>query len=291
MFLVSWQRVRPFAWLPVVCQATLGHAQPAPPSKGSEALGALAANSLIGALTAASRAWLGHKGVRRATLQGAGGGALVFLGKSLAPNRGVVAAWSGVGISALGSSVISNAGSGTGAFSQVVLPVGPIRLRVLSDGRFAPRASINAYETSVFANRLSRRGLHFDLERSLRTGALHFMSERRPIVHGAPATADGVTAGGIVVLSQDAHDGNRTQTHEMIHVHQQWFLSQNFSDPIESAVRRRWSVFRVIPSWIDIGIAWSALYLLEHALTRGEHGPLFRLEEREADLFERLRER
>jgi hypothetical protein len=245
-------------------------------------------NTAVGALFAASRAWLGKRDIKIAAMQGAAGGALVFVGKALGPTRGTVLSWSGVGLTALGSSVVSNAGQGTDAFSDVLLPVGPLRLRFLSNGSLA-RASINAFETVVLANRMYRRGLRFDLNQSLRTGAVHFLSERRPIVYGVPGTASGVTEGSIVTVSNYAIDPAGTRTHEMIHVKQQWFLSQNFSVPVESAIRQQWGIFRVIPAWIDVGAAWASLSYLERKLAGRERGPLLRFQEREAELFERLR--
>jgi hypothetical protein len=137
---------------------------------------------------------------------------------------------------------------------------------------------------------MQRRGFRFDWSRTLRTGAIHFWAERRPLIHGIPVTADGVTEGGIVVLSKYAVDLNRTQTHEMIHVKQQWLLAQNFTRPIETAVRQHWGIFRLIPSWIDPGVAFAAIYFLESELVGRRRGPLYRLLEREAELYERDRE-
>ncbi len=286
---VMWMCARFFPCLLVIWSSPV-RAQEAVPIRAELAVTALGVNAAVGAILAASTAWLGKRDVRRAAIQGATGGALVAVGKTLGPTRGAVTSWSGVGITALGSSVVSNAACGRSAFSEVLLPVGPFRVRVLSDGHFSPSASINAYETIVLANRMHRRGLRFDWSRTLRTGAIHFWAERQPLIHGIPGTADGVTEGGIVVLSKSAVDLNRTQTHEMIHVKQQWVWSQNFTHPIESAVRQHWGIFRLIPSWIDPGVAFAALYFLEGELAGRRRGPLYRLQEREAELYVRLRE-
>lgn len=284
---VKWMWLRFLPWLLVVSSSTVVRAQGAAPPNGASALTALGMNSALGALFAASRAWLGKRDVKIAAIQGAAGGALVFVGKALGPTRGPVLSWSGVGLTALGSSVVSNAGQGKDAFSEVLLPVGPLRLRV-SDGTLAS-VSLNAFETVVLANRMYRRGLHFDLTQSLRAGAVHFLSERRPILYGLPGTASGVTEGSIVVVSNYAIDPARTRTHEMIHVKQQWFLSQNFSAPVENAIRQHWGIFRVIPAWIDVGVAWTSLSYLERKFVGRGRGPLLRFQEREAELFERLR--
>jgi hypothetical protein len=143
----------------------------------------------------------------------------------------------------------------------------------------------------VLAIRFRREGLQFDMTRSLRSGALHFLSDRRPIAPGVPGTVDGVTDGSIVILSRYALDPNRTETHEVVHVKQQWFLAQNISKPIESAIRQEWHIFRVIPAWIDPGVAWPFVSFLEQQVAGSRRGPLFRLQESEAELYERLRKR
>lgn len=277
----------PLLWLPMATTATIGGAQQVAQERTAARLTVFGANTLIGALVAVSGAWRGARDLRRAAVQGAGGGALVFVGKSLGPDRGTWVALSGYGLTAIGSSVVSNAAQGKDLASNLLLPAGPLRIHLRSEGRFGVRVAVNAYDTFVLVNRLSRPGLEFDLERTIHTGAVHFTSSRRPIVHDVPGTVDGVTDGSIVVLSAFALDPGGTQSHEMVHVKQDMFLSQNVDSPVENAIRERWAGFERIPAWIELGVFWPALLSLEQRIAGRDRGPLVRLQQAEARVLER----
>jgi hypothetical protein len=66
-----------------------------------------------------------------------------------------------------------------------------------------------------------------------------------------------------------------------------WFMSENWTKPLEDDLRVRLGVLRWIPRWLDLGVVMPSLLALEQRLGGYGTGPFFRALESEATWFER----
>jgi hypothetical protein len=244
-----------------------------------------AGNAIAGALTAALRALRSGKPVPQAAVLGALGGSMHFSGKLMASRGGSLAEIGAIGVGALASSIVANAGRGVAPFSELFLPIGPLRIRARLDSTRSVSFSLNAYEAIVLATYASHRDLRYDHSLTIASGAPVFVTRRLPIVNGVDT--DGVTSGAAIVMSEFARDPELTLRHELVHVHQQRFIAETWSRPIEGALRSSVPMLRWIPSWIDLGFFGPSLVSAERAAFGRMRGPYARLLESEADWFDR----
>ena len=224
------------------------------------------------------------KPVTRALLTGAFGGALHGSAKITAPHLGLPA----VALGAVGTSIVANAGRGAGMLDEVMLPLGPARLRLSTDGPRRINVALNAYEGAMLVSRLMKPGMRVDWQWSLQSGAVVLRTADR--IYGGGRRANGLTSGSVITLTDRAWFPEEVFNHERVHVQQQWFLHEVWGRPIEMRLRERTRELRWIPGWLEIGFVTPALVSLE-SNTIGVNGPLRSLRESEAETVEELTRR
>lgn len=249
-----------------------------PRSDRNDLRGVIAGNSVLGGLTAAAQAVLAGKPVGRALVTGAIGGAVHGAGKILSTRSGFAA----IAVGAAGTSIVANAGRGAAPFDELMLPLGPARLRYSAERGI--HASVNAFESAMLGRRLLQAGVRMDWNESLRTGAFVLRS-RRPLYSLDARRAAGLSAGSVILISDLAWNAERTLDHERIHAHQGWFLQEAWGRPLERALRQRAAALSWIPSWLDVGVFTPGLLHLERR-TFGLDGPMRAWQEAEAESLE-----
>jgi len=242
----------------------------------------VAGNAVLGGLTAAAHAAIARKPIGRALVTGALGGLAHGAGKAMSPRAGVAA----IAFGAVGTSVVANAGRGAHPFDEVVLPLGPARVRVTPHGPRAVGVAINAYETAMLAHRALQPATRVDWALSARAGTIVLRTSRElrsPSGWRAAATTTGTT----ITLSDHASQPAETYAHERVHVQQEWFLQETWGRPVEAALRRRTPGLRRLPRWLELGVVPPALLELEGE-TLGRDGPMRASREWEARSLEAL---
>lgn len=242
-------------------------------------------NALIGGAVATTRAFFGDRDPAKAFALGTIGGTVHFAGKLVAsrtPSLGIA----GVAISSTGTSIVANAARGVRLLEELTLPIGFARVRAAPYNRWRVRVAMNAYEAFVAAGAFRQRGLRFDARRSATSGVLVFMTDRHRIeFDGQPA--HGVANGSVIAISAFAEDRERTARHELAHVQQHWFAQELLDRPAQAYLRNKVSFARrLIPEWLELGIATPALRSLDWAIA-GRRGPVHQLVEHEAEILAR----
>jgi hypothetical protein len=246
---------------------------------------ALAWNALIGGATSATRAWFGHRDVSKAFMTGVFGGAVHYSGKWVASRSPAFPnGLAGLAISSTGTSIVSNAGAGIRPLDELLYPVGPFRIRSNAGNWSRPHFEVNAFEAAIVARNLARPGLTIDWTRSASSAGLIFLAPDKYIVAGDESVA-GVAQGPVAIISGFAQNPDQTTRHEVVHLHQHWFVQDAWGRPIEAELRQRVKPLRRVPRWLQFGVLSPALILLDDALLRGalRKGAV----EPEADLLER----
>jgi hypothetical protein len=262
-------------FLALAAHSTLG-AQIYEPTKIQNVL---IGNVAIGGVTAALHAAIKGDNIGKAFVVGALGGGVHAAGKMFEKDIGLAS----MGLGAIGTSIVANAGRGVGALDQIVLPIGPARLRFDPRNPRGVRASLNVYETAYAARQFFKPGMRVDWTESGRSGTLVFRQSDRVFL--GSLSAAGLTAGSAIILSDKALDPARTATHERVHVQQGWFLQEVWGRPIEQLARDRTPFLRWIPGWLDLGVVTPGLISME-LRTIGLHGPMRTMRETEAETLE-----
>lgn len=227
----------------------------------------LGINALIGGLTAAIPQL--HRGGPGEFLdrfaRGALGGSVGYVGKRLAVER-----WSGAGFlgretNAVGASMIANAAEGHPLLSQVILPVGPVRLYVRPNGGLAVNAKLDLAAAVATAYAATRPETRLDLPKSLSAGAPVFFTESR-LPSFAP---EGHHAFGAVRVETTEREWNqqfeRAATifaHERVHVLQHDLALQAWGMPAQQWLLPRVPGGRFLDRYVDLGLhslAWAGL--------------------------------
>ena len=205
----------------------------------------LAANALLGGVSAAAVRLARGEPVWRAFWVGAAGGGVAYAGKRIAVQRFDGAGLLGREVASVGGSMVRNVAAGRGAFDEVALPIGPIRLYVSRDGGITPRIDLATVATAA-SFILAHEG-RLDAGASLSSGALVFRSS-------SPAMPGLSSAGAMLVWSElPPEEGPRLLAHERVHVLQydQTFLS--VGDAAERWVLDRARVPGGLMRYIDVG--------------------------------------
>lgn len=239
-------------------------------------------NALIGGTTAAVHAWVAGKDVSKAFSVGTLGGLVHLGGKALMARTSTPIL--GLPVSAVGVSMVANAGAGHGAFDEIGVPLGFMTLRVRPHRGRKVAATINLVDAFAVASVAMRAEVDFDTRQSLRLGAFVFRSPRH-LMRLDGDTISGLAAGPVIVLSELHRDRAGLTRHEMTHVYQYWFEQGAVGQPVERAVRRHVGPLRRLPSWLELGLVAPGLEMGDHALF-GRQG-LHALTQDEATIFER----
>ena len=219
----------------------------------------VAGNAIVGGVTAGVRAFSGDRPILRAMLTGFVGGATHGGAKVLLPRMGLSAAV----LSAVGTSIVANA-ENTAPLEQLVLPLGPARVRVATTTRNLS-FGLNVYEAATLLFRAGSPGHRVDWDRSLQSGTVVLRTGRALMV-GEGQRAAAVTTGSLITMSDLAWNPRRTFNHERIHVLQNWFLDETWSRPLETRARRATPVLRWIPGWLELGVTTPALLVAERSV-------------------------
>jgi hypothetical protein len=271
------QRLR-LVMVAALCAARAADAQQRGETRSvSEFVVVAGANAMAGGLTALVRALAAGRPSERPFVNGALGGLAQYWAKYLVCGSGSALQWGGMALGALGTSVVTNAGHGTDALSEFVLPIGPGRLRYSRSRGW--HATLNAYEAGAFWYLATRDEVRFDPGTSLSFGALVIrdpgqLRGRRGI------EAYGRTEGSVVVISDLASDGDAILRHELVHARQLWFLQEAWGRPTEAAIRGHIDRRGLVPDWLDLGLVVPLLVIAERKWIRS--WPLTSLLEEEA---------
>ena len=261
--------------LPVVCAALAvpAWAQILEPVPGSEwrsswggELSTLGINALVGGITAAvpqlRRGGRGDLVGRFA--RGALGGSVGYAGKRLTVER-----WNGAGFlgretSAVGASMVSNAAQGRPLLSEVVLPLGPVRLYVRRTEALAVNARLDLAATAALAYTATRSDTRLDLGKSLSAGAPVFFTDS-----GEPVAPEGHHAFGVVRVegtrSEWDEQFERAATlfaHERVHTLQHDLALQAWGAPAQRWLLARVPGGKTLDRYVDVGlhaILWAGL--------------------------------
>ena len=152
--------------------------------------------------------------------------------------------------------------------------------------------AVRSTKGSACAERSRNRGdqhsitdaIEIDWNRSFASGAVVFFAQEKRIF------LDGEEYGGFavaptVLISTFVPDTARMIRHEVVHVHQQWFLQESLGRPIEEALRKRLKLARYLPTWLEVGVVAPGLLVFENWASRGEG--MKRILEAEAERLER----
>lgn len=224
-----------------------------PPPRPATAAEVAFGNMIVGGLTASTRALFSRKDPVRAFAVGAFGGAVHFAGKYLALEHGSAYGPLGLVVAGTGTSIVGNAGRGVGPLEEISIPFASARLRLSPGAPRKVRASIDLAQTAVVVSAFTTREMRVDWGRTLSSGAPVFML-RRGSLRMDDSFIGGVAVGPVALVDANVFNVPAIVRHELVHVHQHWFIAEAWGRPLETFVRARVPVLRRIPGWIELGV-------------------------------------
>ena len=217
-------------------------------------------NALFGGLTAGVMQHLDGGDFRDGFTRGAFGGMAAYVGRRIAAAEFSGAGLVGRQVSAVGASVVRNAGEGRASFQELVFPVGPVRIYVDRSEDTDVRPRVALYDVAWLVTFVARSETRVDWSASLSSGAPVFRSPQRSYKNSRGEPVDGLAAGGSIGLS-DVFEDRRRQVlpHERVHVLQHDFAFLIWSDPVEKRLmeRHRWT--RELSRHVDLGLLFPTL--------------------------------
>ncbi len=235
----------------------------------------LSGNALLSGVTAGVTQKLRGRSFKDGFLRGLAGGGVIYLGKRVAAERFSGAGLLGREVASVGTSMVRNAGQGSGLLDDVVLPIGLVRLyreREDSAGAGSPpryryRLRLDAVATGWAIYAVARPELHFDAGTSLSAGALVFKTDNKVMASGEVRAA-GFAKDGVVLLSDVPFWGpvfaQRSLHHELQHVLQDDQLFGTWIRPLQATALRRLPGGRTFDRWVDLGASNELLDLLSN---------------------------
>lgn len=260
-------------------QALALRAQAGPPGDHPPGFVLLAANALLGGITAGISRGLADddflEGFGAGFQGGAAGGAVAFGGRKIASSRTWGAGFTGRQLHALGTSLARNAAAGRGSLDSVVLPVGPLRVDVGKNvPPDRPRVRVSLADVGAAAWAFGTSELTLDRSGSLSAGALVFEAHGRSVaIDGTPIR--GATIGGLVLLSgvqdvqgREPYAAARAEAfaHERIHVLQQDFVEALWTGPLERRIAGWVPGGDRAPGWLEGNLLLPAAVILGAAM-------------------------
>jgi hypothetical protein len=220
----------------------------------------MAINALFGATSAAVTALVRGEPVRPALLGGAVGGMLIYMGKRLAVDPADGAGMAGRQLAAVGGSIQRNAADGRPPFSELALPVGPLRL-YLRPGH-GVRLKLDAATTLAALHFGLVRHARFDASASLSSGALVFRDPEGGPTQVGNRFAVGEAGAGSLLLADDSN----ALAHELIHVLQYDQGLVSVGEPLERALAGLHPLAGALHERVDFGLAAGLHLLGNHSL-------------------------
>ena len=218
-----------------------------PPTRGlvseSQAFYAVV-NGAIGGVSAAVRAWHGHRSVRAALIGGTAGGLVTYGGMRLIGESTPLRV-PGLMLTGIGASLSRNAAAGVPALSRVVLPMplGSLELGLGDSGvrtRYRVSASSLLMTSLVALGRPS--GTSLDLGKSLASLTPVFVTRSglRAVGTSEEGSAAGQQFRRVILLSEQSHKPlDAVLRHEAVHVAQELRDEILFSTDIGDALLAR----------------------------------------------------
>jgi hypothetical protein len=220
-------------------------------------LSVLAGNALFGGVTAGVLQKARGGSFRDGFERGMVGGAGVYAGKRIAAARWPGAGLVGREVSAVGASVVRNAGAGRPSLHEVMLPVGPLNLYVHPGSGRGAHLKVNVLGVVAAVTAAAEPELVLDAGKSLSAGALvfrapnHYPRSSETVAYGfaQPATiivSDGAarTPGGLP----------HTLSHERVHVLQGDQVFLHVDAPLEAWVLPRIPGGATVHRYLDFGM-------------------------------------
>lgn len=197
----------------------------------------LAANALLGGLTAGISSRLRGGPFSEAFARGALGGGVTYLGKRTAAARFDGAGLLGREVGAVGASIVRNAGLGIPVLDTLVLPLGPLRAFVPTGEPARARVRVDANDVAWLVSALAHDRLTFDWGESLSAGAPVFRASGLLASQGD--SVSGRHQAGLVLVSDVRPVRvDDVLAHERAHVLQIDFLEIAVAYPLEDVVGR-----------------------------------------------------
>ncbi|HSJ08802.1 MAG TPA: hypothetical protein VK928_02785 [Longimicrobiales bacterium] len=198
----------------------------------------LAANSLLGGLSAGAIRELRGGSFRDGFAAGALGGAISYGGRRIATQEFTGAGFVGRQVAAVGGSLVRNSAALQPALSHIVFPLGPVLLDVRPRGGNTLNVRLDVATTGWLIAALAEERLDFLPRESLSAGAPVF---RSPLHHlGGDRIAAGRAYRGLIVLGRDAAPREASVlAHERAHVLQIDFMRDMWTTAIEYETLRR----------------------------------------------------
>jgi hypothetical protein len=203
-------------------------------------LAVLGANAALGGLTAGLAQHLAGGSFRDGFTRGFFGGVVIYGGKRVAAERFPGAGLLGRELAAVGTSVVDNAAAGRGTLERLVLPVWIGRLyidRGAGEGRMRVTPRLDAMAAFWTLNGVLEDDLSFDAGATLSAGTPVFRTFNQLISLGDDEAAAGLTAAGVVFLSDIPAFGEflgpRNFAHERVHVLQMDQVFLHWTRPVE----------------------------------------------------------
>src|SRR5690242_15285097 len=200
-------------------------------------------NGAIGGVSAAVRAWHGHRSVRDALLGGTAGGLVTYGGMRMV-GASTPLRVPGLMLTGVGASLSRNAAAGVPALSRVVLPMPLGSLELGMGDSFHARYRLSASSLLMTSYVALRRpdGASLDLGRSLTSFTPVFMTNGGLKVVGSSTNADaaGQQFRRVILLSEQSHKPlESVLRHESVHVAQELRDEILFSTDIGDALLPR----------------------------------------------------
>jgi hypothetical protein len=217
-----------------------------PPTQGlvsqSQAFYAVV-NGAIGGVSAAVRAWHGHRSVRSALLGGTAGGLVTYGGMRLVGESTPLRV-PGLMLTGLGASLSRNAGAGVPVLSRVVLPMplGSLELGLGESVHARYRVSASSLLMTSYVALARPSGTSLDIGRSLASLTPVFVTRGRLRVVGASEdeSAAGQEFRRVIRLSEQSNKPlDAVMRHESVHVAQELRDEILFSTDIGDALLGR----------------------------------------------------
>jgi hypothetical protein len=182
-------------------------------------------NGAIGGVSAAVRAWHGHRSVRTALIGGTGGGLVTYGGMRLIGESTPLRV-PGLMLTGLGASLSRNAGAGVPALSRVVLPMplGSLELGLGESVHARYRVSASSLLMTSYVALARPSGTSLDIGKSLASWTPVFMARGGLQVIGSSehASAAGQQFRRVIMLSERSNKPlEAVLRHESVHVGQE----------------------------------------------------------------------
>lgn len=205
----------------------------------SRDLGYLTANGLLGGVAAGLAQGLRGGSFADGFKRGVVGGAIHYAGKRLMSADVPAALFLGRQVSAVGGSIVLNAGEGRGSLERVLFPLGPFALDLHQvEGRLSLTPSVSLYDVVKVVQGIANSDRRLDWGETLRAGTIVFGSRGNKLFAEG---LNGATDGSVIELDDGLPPDARARVlrHEMVHVAQRGFLNRVWFVPLEDALFRR----------------------------------------------------